>query len=46
VTSAGSAIFSQFGFDIEKWPAGLREDYERFAAARGATATANTGATA
>jgi hypothetical protein len=24
------AIFSQFGFDVDKWPARLREEFERF----------------
>jgi seryl-tRNA synthetase len=24
------AIFSQFGFELEKWPAKLRDEYERF----------------
>jgi seryl-tRNA synthetase len=38
------AIFSEFGFEIDKWPAGLRDDYERFAASRGAAAM--TGANA
>lgn len=36
------AIFSQFGFEIDRWPEGLRDDYERFAANRG-TVVANTG---
>ena len=40
------AIFSQFGFDPKQWPAGLRNDYEKFAADRGATSYAHAGVSA
>ena len=26
------ALISQFGFDMEKWPAGLKNDYQEFTA--------------
>lgn len=29
------AIFSQFGFDVKEWPAGVREEFERMKAAEG-----------
>jgi seryl-tRNA synthetase len=28
------AIFSQFGFDVEQWPEGLREDFENHKAGK------------